>query len=236
MGFELTLKQKEALGIIKRAEVENLLLYGGSQSGKSFFSVYYILMRALKYEGSVHVVCRKRLVDVKSTIVLQQLHDVLKCRFPDTDFFKAKVCKMRSGSPMYLEFSNGSKIYFMGLDGVLRITTTTITTFLIDHASEFSYDGFVKLQMVLSQNNEANKVGIVTLCPTSKKCWVYRLFFEKVNPKNGELLSNEESYESLQMNPHDNLENLSEDYIKNLEGLGPKEKERFLYGRFSDVN
>jgi phage terminase large subunit len=239
MSFKLTPKQEEAFRIIARPEVTSMLLYGGSQSAKSFFAVYYILMRALMCEGSVHVICRRRLVDIKSTIMLQLVPDVLKRRFPGVDFFESKACKMRLGAPMYLEFSNGSKVYFIGLEDQEnsdKVLGRTITTFLIDEASEVGYAGFIKLQTRLSQNNRCKKTGIVTLNPTSKKHWVYRLFFEKVEPRTGALLKNGYSYESLQMNPNDNLENLPKDYVMKLEGFSEKEKERFLYGRFSDVS
>jgi hypothetical protein len=36
------------------------------------------------------------------------------------------------------------------------------------------------------------------------------------------------------MNPIDNTENLPEDYIEMLEGLPEQDRERFLYGRYSD--
>jgi phage terminase large subunit-like protein len=70
------------------------------------------------------------------------------------------------------------------------------------------------------------------LNPSGTGHYAYRLFVEKVDPRTRAKLSDPDNYASLVMNPGDNLANLPPDYIAHLETLPPKQKERFLHGRF----
>jgi hypothetical protein len=60
------------------------------------------------------------------------------------------------------------------------------------------------------------------------------LFFEGKNPVDKKEVPAIKTYAKLQMNPVDNLDNLPDDYIEMLESLPDQDKERFLYGRYSD--
>ena len=49
-------------------------------------------------------------------------------------------------------------------------------------------------------------------------------------------LENPENYLTFKMNPEDNVENLPEDFLKELRSLSPEKQKRFLYGEFQDDN
>lgn len=72
--------------------------------------------------------------------------------------------------------------------------------------------------------------------PGSNNHWTYRLFIKKVDPDSGKPLANPQDYAYFKINPGDNVENLSDGYLKTLEGLSARLRQRFLYGDFSDAN
>jgi phage terminase large subunit-like protein len=72
--------------------------------------------------------------------------------------------------------------------------------------------------------------------PPDKGHWTYRLFKTKVDPESRQELSNASDFAFLQINPRDNLRNLSADYIKTLEALPPRLRKRFLEGEFRDAS
>jgi phage terminase large subunit-like protein len=70
--------------------------------------------------------------------------------------------------------------------------------------------------------------------PPSKRHWTYQQFIEKRDPITHKAVSDEFNYAFMLMNPEDNKTNLSPEYIRILEELPPKAKQRFLYGQFAD--
>ncbi|MFA6104718.1 MAG: hypothetical protein WC721_21195, partial [Victivallaceae bacterium] len=62
--FKFTDDQRTALGLTG-GMVRNLLLFGGSRSGKTFILLFSIVVRALKAPGSRHAVFRFRHVHVR---------------------------------------------------------------------------------------------------------------------------------------------------------------------------
>lgn len=80
--FTLTGKQKQ-LRSLASSVAENVLCYGGSRSGKTFFFVYAIITRALKAPNSRHVIFRKTGVSVKTAIGLGTYREVMRLAYPD---------------------------------------------------------------------------------------------------------------------------------------------------------
>lgn len=72
--------------------------------------------------------------------------------------------------------------------------------------------------------------------PPPKSHWTYRLFIQHVDPERKEKLPHPDSYASLQVNPRDNVENLSPEYIASLESMSARMRKRFLDGVFADEN
>jgi phage terminase large subunit len=212
-------------------------LFGGAQSAKTFFCIYYVLIRALKYAGSTHAICRHRLVDVKAAILVTLFPEVLNLRFKSALNTPNPFLTYHMSPPIYIEFFNNSKIFFLGLDDKLssdKILGRKFSDIVVDEISEVSYSSYSKLLTRLSENNEAKKVSLCTMNPTSKKHWSYKLFLQKVEPRSNEPLRDVLDYGSMNLNPSDNLDNLPDEYISILESLSTQDKERFLYGRFSD--
>jgi phage terminase large subunit-like protein len=71
--------------------------------------------------------------------------------------------------------------------------------------------------------------------PPSKGHWSYKLFVQGRDPDTGKPLTDPENYAHMFMNPRDNMANLPPEYIKTLQGLPVRLRERFLEGRFSEI-
>ena len=80
MGFdlysELTDKQREALEILK-SDKTRIMLYGGARSGKTFLTIAVIVLRALKYKNSRHLIARLRFAHAKTAIWLDTMPTII---------------------------------------------------------------------------------------------------------------------------------------------------------------
>ena len=71
--------------------------------------------------------------------------------------------------------------------------------------------------------------------PPDKGHWTYKLFKTKQDPESKQYLADPDNYAFMQLNPRDNIENLSADYLKTLESLPARLRKRFLEGEFRDM-
>jgi phage terminase large subunit-like protein len=71
--------------------------------------------------------------------------------------------------------------------------------------------------------------------PPSKAHWTYQLFHQRSDPETKRPLNASNDYAYFQINPQDNADNLSADYLSTLAGLSPRLQKRFLKGEFADA-
>ncbi|CAK0767894.1 hypothetical protein CCP3SC15_3760002 [Gammaproteobacteria bacterium] len=76
----LTPDQQNALAIIRQGR-RHTLAYGGSRSGKTFLIVYIIILRALMFRESRHLIYRLRQKDAIESIWMETLPKVISA-FP----------------------------------------------------------------------------------------------------------------------------------------------------------
>jgi len=86
--FKKTPKQIEATRLM--ADKQEILLEGGSRSGKSFIIIRNIILRALKYPGTRHLIVRFRFNHVKQSIWYGTIQDVMKIAFPSINYTENK--------------------------------------------------------------------------------------------------------------------------------------------------
>jgi len=98
--FKKTLKQSFAIDLMTK--FIEVLLEGGSRSGKTFIACYAIIARALKYKDSRHLIVRKHFNHIKTTIWYQTLPNVIKKAFPNAKYKENK-------SDWYIQFDNGAQ-------------------------------------------------------------------------------------------------------------------------------
>ena len=231
-SFKKTASQALAVKEIVNSTAHNFCLQGGSRSGKSVIIMRSVIIRASKEAMSDHIICRETFNAAKRSIWQKTLPDVFRMFFPD---LKPKWNR----SDYYVQLSNGSRIFIAGLDDkekLERLLGTEYSTLWINETNQVSFDAVNKLKTRLAQKNKLKKVTFYDLNPTKTSSWVYQVFHQKVNPSDGEMLSNPEDYKYIRMDVQGNLENLDDEYLKMLESLPEKERKRFLLGEYDDTN
>jgi predicted phage terminase large subunit-like protein len=238
--FELTPKQLEAQRVLAGNATHNML-FGGSRSGKTFLLVRNVVMRALKAPESRHLIARFRFNHIKAAIIQDTFPKVMKLAFPGVSYNLNKT-------DWYVTFDNGSEIWFGGLDDKERtekILGQEYATIYLNECSQIpqgSRDTAVtrlaqKVEQVIDGRAPAVlKPRMYYDCnPPSKAHWSYKLFVQKQDLDTKQPLANPDDYAYFQINPQDNVDNLSEGYLETLKGLSQRMQKRFLKGEFADA-
>ncbi|MCL2389297.1 MAG: phage terminase large subunit [Elusimicrobia bacterium] len=230
-SFKLTQKQLQALELFT-SQAQEILLYGGSRSAKTFFIIYAIITRALKAPGSRHAIFRHRFNHLRQSVIGDTLPKVIGLAYPAAKR-KAKL----SRTEWCLRFDNGSEIWFGGLDDKERtekILGNEFSTIFFNEASEISYKAYTTALTRLAQKTALTNKIYIDCNPPAKGHWIYKKFIEFKEPIGLTPLS-PQNLASLLMNPGDNSENISDDYLERLQALPALERDRFLYGLFCDT-
>ncbi len=240
--FKLTAKQAEAQKILATPATHQML-FGGSRSGKTFLHVRNTVLRALKAPNSRHVALRFRFNHIKSAIIMDTFPKVMELAFPKIDYTLSKT-------DWVAKFPNDSELWFGGLDDKERtekILGNEYVTVFLNECSQISWAARNTVLTRLAQKAETDIVGQAQAkelrprmyydCnPPNKNHWTYQLFIKHLDPETRIPLRSPERYVNFQMNPRDNMENLSSAYLEELEGMSERMKKRFLYGEFADAN
>lgn len=230
-AFKKTQKQIEAIALMVAHKFT--LMVGGSRSGKTFNAIRAILIRACRVP-SRHLIARYRFNHVKASVIHDSLPKVLKICFPE---LKTHMNK----SDWFLELPNDSQIWFGGLDDkerVEKILGNEYSTILIEEASQMPWLGMPLIFTRLAENSGLSLRAYLTCNPPAVKHWTHKVCIEGIYPGREEPIPDfEEDYAHIYMNPYDNIENLPPGYVKSLEALPSRAKERFFHGRFqTDVD
>ena len=217
------------------------MLFGGSRSGKTFLLTRNVCMRALKAPNSRHVILRFRFNAVKASVVMDTFPKVMKLAFPGINYTLSKT-------DWFVEFENGSQIWFGGLDDKERaekILGMEFATIYLNEASQIpknSRDIAVTrlaqqvMQVIQGVEGVLLKPRMLYDCnPPSKAHWTYRLFIEKRDPDTKKALTNPDDYAFFKINPFDNAENISASYLETLQGLSARLQKRFVRGEFAEA-
>ncbi len=245
MVATLTAKQKEANKLLGGA-ARNIMLRGGSRSGKTFILVRALVQRALNAPESRHAIFRFRFNHAKTSIwsdtlpkVLKLCFPALRVRFDKTDF--------------YVELPNGSQIWIAGLDDkerVEKILGQEYVTLYFNESSQIPWASVETAMSRLAQKCELSpEIAMATgrqylalkayfdCNPPSKLHWSYSLFRAKLKPGTKEPLPKPDDYAEMRVNPADNADNLPPEYFEVLASMSAARRLRFEAGEWaSEVN
>lgn len=241
----LTPKQKEANRLLG-GPASNIMLRGGSRSGKTFLLVRAICQRAINAPGSRHAIWRFRFNHAKASIWKDTLPKVMRMCFPT-------VAIVYNQTDLIAKFPNGSEIVLGGLDDkerVERVLGQEYATVYFNESSQIPWSSIETAMSRLAQNVPldpaiAAATGRTHLplkayfdCnPPSKLHWSYQLFKAKMKPGTREALPNPDDYVEMQVNPADNAANLPEKYFEILSSMSAAQRLRFERGEWSsEVN
>jgi predicted phage terminase large subunit-like protein len=245
VSFSFTDKQQEALDGILSGDATHCMLFGGGRSGKTFLHVRNLVLRAIKAPGSRHLIVRFRFNHVKQSIILDTFPKVMQLCFPE--LIKGEHWDINR-TDWYATLPGGSEIWFGGLDDsdrMEKILGSEYVTIYLNECSQISWAGVQILVTRLAQKvmqimaNRAPKLlkprMLYDCNPPSKAHWTFKVFRQKVDPDTKEPLKNPDNFVSLQMNPSDNRDNLSPEYIDGLHMLSGRMRRRFEDGEFADA-
>lgn len=231
MTCELTRDQLSATNILV-SDAKYIALYGGSRSGKTFLLIRSIIVRALKAPGTNHAILRFRFNHLSASVIQKTFPDVCNLCFPGL-FDHIKWNKR----DWFAELPNGSRIWFGGLDNKERsekILGQEHSTLYFNECSQISYSSIITALTRLAEKSELTNKMYADFNPPAKSHWTYKLYVDKKDPLTGNPISNPMDYAFYILNPSGNRQNISDDYIKLLESYPPAQRDRFLYGLFSD--
>ena len=233
--FKLTEKQCEVRKVFAGAH-RYILIYGGSRSGKTFFTIYSMVTRMLKAPGARQVVFRQDGVDAKQSIGNETIPEVVALAYPGL----ALKWHDKDG---YYEAPNGSQLWLCGLKDKHRLDKVLGKEFVGIYLNEASQITLEALRVVLTRLAQVvyqvdgrllKQKLYVDLNPTVAAHWTYQMWVNGINPEDGSKIeSHEEDYASINVNPADNLENLSPEYLKSLALLPERMRRRFSEGQYT---
>ena len=235
----LNSKQKQAAKLLRDATKKYYMFWGGSRSGKTWQICRFIIIRAAKYPGSKHLICRYSFANAKKTVWLHTIWPMLR------DLERAGKCRIVAHEGI-CHFANGSTIILGGLEPskIDSVLAAQYGTIFITEANENKYMDIENLFSRLndtSTDKEGKQIPLkflIDLNPTVTRNWTNILFRRGIDPATQQPRSNYHEFADIHFKPEDNVANLSPGYIDSLKALSPGKRKRFydgLYGAFEGL-
>ena len=221
----------------KKTEVNRLLggpqrhtaLVGGSRSGKTALICRAVLTRALRAERSRHAILRLRGNAVRASIWLYTLPKVARMCYP-------RLVLKDHRQDGYISLPNGSEIWMGGLDDKDRVEKILGQEYASIYLNECSQIPYGSVQVALTRLAQTvpglRQRAYYDLNPVGRSHWTYRQFIEKVDPESRLPLFDPEEYQHAFLNPLDNQENLTPEYLASLAHMPERRRRRFFLGEY----
>ena len=227
----LTPKQLQARDLMSEDDAGQILLSGGSRSGKTTIICRTLVLRCILSPGSTHAIFREHFNHLKASIISQTMPDVLRLWFP---YLETKLNK----SDWYLSIFVGgkeSRIYYGGLDDKTRTEKILGQEHSSIYLNECSTISFSAYQMAITRLAQKSglKLRVYLDCnPPLESHWLYKIFIKKQDPSTGEPLRRTNIYKYLRINPLDNQANIPQEYLEFLKDQPKSYQDRFFHGKF----
>jgi len=238
--LQLNRDQQAAYGFAQDDYHKFHLFYGGGGSGKSFFIMSVILLRAMAAPGSRHGIFRLTRNSCEKTLFDKTLREVMSKVFPGL-WDRCQV----SLSDLSLQLPNGSWLFFDGLDEnrLTKVLGDEYNTVWLNECNEFTYKHVSLLTGRLRYVSETidgrvlkNK-AYLDCNPRSKKDYDYQAFILGVNPIDGNSLDNHDEWVACKMSPENNLAHLGDDYLRTMAStMSAADRKRYIEGSWANDN
>ena len=219
---ELNLNKKYL--VFKESFARYFIVTGGRGSGKSF-AVNSILL-LLTYQAGHTILFTRFTLRAASISIIPEFIEKLEI-LNLIDRFKITKDEI-------INKGNGSKIIFRGIktssgDQTANLKSLTgITTWVMDEAEELNdEDIFDKIDLSVRNKIQENRV-ILILNPTTKEHFIYKRWFEDRGVAAGSNTTKEDTT-YIHTTYLDNIDNLSESYIKQIETMKVRRPNRYKH-------
>jgi hypothetical protein len=222
----LTPKQSELWQLFSTAN--SILAEGGGRSGKTLCILSYIIARALRFPETDHLIGRLRFAHAKQSICFQSMNQLSKLD-------NVKYEKYLNKADWIYTLPNGSRLWIGGFDDKERtekILGNEYATLYFNEASQIPYDTVETVTTRLNPPKGVPGKRIFDLNPPSKNHWAYKIFHERKFPDGQKVPEND--YKHIRINPTDNLDNISDQYLDFLDTLSAAKRKRYKDGEYQD--
>ena len=200
------------------------IVTGGRGSGKSFAINSVLLL--LTYQAGHTILFTRYTLRAAGISIIPEFIEKLELLGVIDQFKITKDEIINTG--------NGSKIIFRGIktssgDQTANLKSLTgITTWVMDEAEELNdEDIFDKIDLSVRNKIQENRV-ILILNPTTKEHFIYKRWFEDRGVSAGSNITKEDTT-YIHTTYLDNLDNLSESYIKQIETMKVRRPNRYKH-------
>ncbi len=200
------------------------IVTGGRGSGKSF--AINTLLTLLTYEAGHKILFTRYTLRAASISIIPEFIEKLELQNIEQDFYITK--------DEIINKQTGSKILFRGIktssgDQTANLKSLQgVTTWVLDEAEELTDETiFDKIDLSIRQKNKDNRV-ILILNPTTKENFIYQRWFEARGVKDGSNTIKEDTT-YVHTTYLDNIENLSQSYIKQIEQMKERRPNRYKH-------
>lgn len=156
-----------------------LVLYGSAGSGKSHFAAQKILLRIMKAmrEGyRERFICLRKTGPAARKSIFALFTDYL-------NKWEMRPYVSINRTDMTFDFEGGSSIYCGSLDDPEKIKSIEgLTSAWLEEPNEFAEEDFTQLDLRIRGESPSYKQIILTFNPISKMIWLFKRFFETVEP------------------------------------------------------
>jgi len=220
---------------------ENLMLVGGSRSGKTFTLCKAVAGRAIRtmqQDFTRQAILRLHLKDIAESIGMDTWPKMMRLRYPGVGY---RHHSRNSGGWITINCKTRPRqdwpeIWLLGLDDKERVDKVLgkeFCTLYYNECSQISYSAILTSQsrLALRVPGIRNRV-YYDLNPVGTGHFTYSLFIEGRKPGGLEALPDPENYVYMYMNPLDNEANVADGYIDRLRAMPEQSRKRFFEGRY----
>jgi len=218
------LKLNKKYLVLDESFARYFIVTGGRGSGKSFAVNSVLLL--LTYQAGHTILFTRYTLRAASISIIPEFIEKLELLGVIDQFKITKDEIINTG--------NGSKIIFRGIktssgDQTANLKSLTgITTWVMDEAEELNdEDIFDKIDLSVRNKIQENRV-ILILNPTTKEHFIYKRWFEDRGVSAGSNITKEDTT-YIHTTYLDNIDNLSESYIKQIETMKVRRPNRYKH-------
>ena len=218
------LKLNKKYLVLDESFARYFIVTGGRGSGKSFAVNSVLLL--LTYQAGHTILFTRYTLRAASISIIPEFIEKLE--------LLGVVDRFKITKDEIINKGNGSKIIFRGIktssgDQTANLKSLTgITTWVMDEAEELNdEDIFDKIDLSVRNKIQENRV-ILILNPTTKEHFIYKRWFEDRGVAAGSNITKEDTT-YIHTTYLDNLDNLSESYIKQIETMKVRRPNRYKH-------